>query len=942
MSDLTLITQFIYPADREGTLLLSPDQITAADDILRVTVDGKIYDRVIEGGIRAEHIRCYANGSDQTTNLNTAFGKAIVKQLIFDEPGTNVYVVNGTVTIPNNVIITIKGKNSFGGTGTINGGTWDVADNQQIWASTVTANPYSFVTGYIPPAAWGFFPGTTNDMTPALQKAINYGINSAINKKVLVTILGTYYVQNLVIASYSGGNAQQCTVSIEATTNSTNQAVTFFNNNVNAATIHIQVGQGIDIVNIIFQGIGPDVANFVTAEDAQWTAAVGGGTIRSSRKSPGQCGISIDNFYAIGATNSTITSSADYYPGMSSYYTNTTYSGSTNINIINCSFSRLYVGVAEGISGAPNGEGIRIQGGYGVYVAYLWAAGQLQSRENTINNFYFIFGHTFITNYGWGTGIGDMPSVNNSNINYLKYMFTCLGNFTIPRFTTGYSEGIWSLGYHGGQTPIIFDKWNLTLAPNNYIGGSLNGMAPLLLQTSGTFTFSNGNFQAGNYFSGLPFRAQAVYFENSRLECGYPFNANFTTFYDNIKFINVFFFQNGGNIRLDENRNETSFDAGIYTNANQSYLLPGGKIKDATFRTFENVGKKFDLIHANTDNDNTGYAVTVNSTTQTLTFTATNGGIFLMGDVIVTPNSVDYTNDIFDAAPTTLGYVSNVSGNVITLSNIPFGVVNSGNYQMYILRIPRWIGHTLGTLTSGNNTITSVISDGAFIAGDRIKGIGIIEGTYVISNSGTSIVMSTNATANGSLIQLSDASIKITANDTTFYYAGGNYNYDLLPLIWFVGDELKNLTTGIQSLGRYCVQAGKATTGNLPTWFTVNKTPSSTANTTIASGGLGLQGLGIGNDLILSNLYFDGANFRYIGTGVANVLQFFNGGIIIYTAPSGTGGTVATVTQKFAIDINGIVSVANTPNYASNALAISGGLIATNFYRNGDNVCVVH
>ena len=34
--------------------------------------------------------------------------------------------------------------------------------------------------------------------------------------------------------------------------------------------------------------------------------------------------------------------------------------------------------------------------------------------------------------------------------------------------------------------------------------------------------------------------------------------------------------------------------------------------------------------------------------------------------------------------------------------------------------------------------------------------------------------------------------------------------------------------------------------------------------------------------------------------------------------------------------------VVGLPSYASNAAALSGGLTAGAFYRNGDNVCVVH
>lgn len=46
--------------------------------------------------------------------------------------------------------------------------------------------------------------------------------------------------------------------------------------------------------------------------------------------------------------------------------------------------------------------------------------------------------------------------------------------------------------------------------------------------------------------------------------------------------------------------------------------------------------------------------------------------------------------------------------------------------------------------------------------------------------------------------------------------------------------------------------------------------------------------------------------------------------------------------QSAGIDDSGRLYLANVPVYASNALAVAGGLIVGTVYRNGDNLCIVH
>lgn len=709
-----------------------------------------------------------------------------------------------------------------------------VDDSVMVIHSATGHGTFSRVYNYIDPLWFGAIPDDGVDDSYPMQKAINFAINSPIVKQVLITRIGRYQVHDLIGAKYSGGQSQQCTFSIVAPMNSNGLGVSFYNSFPQSATIHLQQTLGVDLVNISFEGIGADINDFANALDATWavsSVATGSQALRSNKKAP-YAAVVVDDLYAVGAYNCTYSSTTDYYPGVPlSYYTNTNYAGSTNINMNNCVFSRMYVGVAEGLSGAPNGEGIHINGGFGIFVAYQWVAGQLQSRENTIEHFYFIFGQAFITNYNWGTGIGDLPTVSNSNINYLKYMMLQgTGNFSTPRFKNGYSEGIWSIGANFGSTPTSFDGWNLTMLPNDLDPAHLVGRASVIFQ-GGMFSFRNANFQAGNYYAALPFNCTQVEFDNVYMESGLPINVNTSFFNDNISFHNVHFFGAGKNFNLTEGRNVNALDAVIYSSSDKTYLLPGSKITDTKQQTFERIGNKFDKIQGNPDVYNSGYTISVNTATQSLSFTAANSGIFQAGDVIYTTGSIDYTGDPFTANGASLGYVSNITGSVVTLSNIPAGIINGTSFQMYIWRIPRWVDHEMGTVTSGSNVITSVISSVSqnFLTGDRINGTGIIPGTWVVSATSTTITLSTNATASNTFVELSDARVKMTANTTPFPYFGAYYNYSLMTTIWFSGDELLNGSAGTPWKW-YVTTGGKMGSGTPPTFQPIGEVSSANLN----------------------------------------------------------------------------------------------------------------
>lgn len=72
----------------------------------------------------------------------------------------------------------------------------------------------------------------------------------------------------------------------------------------------------------------------------------------------------------------------------------------------------------------------------------------------------------------------------------------------------------------------------------------------------------------------------------------------------------------------------------------------------------------------------------------------------------------------------------------------------------------------------------------------------------------------------------------------------------------------------------------------------------------------------------------------YIGTITGGGFAMIAGGALAFTAYNTAGGT--------RVDFVNPMRIANMPSYASNAAAISGGLLTGDLYRNGDNLCIVH
>lgn len=678
-------------------------------------------------------------------------------------------------------------------------------DDSVMYIRKAGGGTYEMVYDYVDPWWFGFIPGTGTDMTSKLQKAVNFAINSTKSHKIIITHNGTYIVNDLIIAKYNGSNqSQQVTLSMEALAPADDDGVKFYTNNGNSATIHIQTAKGVYIKGIVFKGPRPDlVQNFVTGD---WTNS---GAIRSNAYSP-NCPISIDNLFT--GANTVLTSSSQYYPNVpASYYLNTTYQGSSNIILEDNVYELFYAGIAQGLSNCPQGENIKVKHGYGYDIKHFWISGQLQSRENTIEDFFFFNGDAFLTNVGYGSGLGDLPAVIGGNINNCKYLFQAQSDFTHVRFSGGYSEAIWSLGKSTSNNPVNFDNWSYTSLDNDLISGGITASSPVWVEAK-SLSWKGGYIRGSNYNTGFPMSVYQAEFTGGVVIGGnLPFNTN-PEFFDRILFRNAQFTAGHGNTSpfiMSEGENNLAAVADEATYYNR-FLLPGSKFKSRTNRIYTNVGNKIDRISVG---DNT---ITLNTSTRVATFTPATTGKFQVGDMIVVSQTIDYGSDVYTGVPTMLGYISGISGGTVTVSYVPAGFV-SGTYSMYIARVPTFQPHILGTVTSGNDTIKSIISeDGStFTAGASIKGFGIPAGAYVAATGSTWIKMSVAATSSATATELYDARIQISTTNEPFDYFGSPTSIFTLGAVWFKGDEIKNVTGG-EPRSWQVTTAGKQGSGNAP------------------------------------------------------------------------------------------------------------------------------
>lgn len=592
--------------------------------------------------------------------------------------------------------------------------------------------------------SFGAIPNDDIDDSDAIQAAVDKAIRTGISS-IIKLEPGIYNIhKGIILANQSSeGNYKFINLTLSGhvpafTHEQRFGASTVFHSRTPGFTLAIQNGRNCLIENIVFEGSGlqpNSVKEIFEFTDKEWE---GSGKSRTNRYSP-HCAIVIDPFHRNIPVK-------DYYPGYNGFYSNTSNGGTSMLTIRGCSFSRYFIGIANNpTNGVNNGDNIRSENCYVSHCHTFWAAGQTQSRCNSINNVYANSIHTFVSGVEIGNMQGTPPFLSNVNIaGFCKFVFNVNTLFSGVYMEQSYLENIWSLGIALGTT-VSFDKCQIQF----FIPGNEIYAPPFHLFSAATVNFSNCGIE---YFSNctvlapIIMRARALQISGGWIEGG-VITANGITNEGGEDMHNVFF----ENVVLKcqgSLAGRTSFVRPIENIANE--IFTGGEsLKSHDHSVFKNIGNTFQLYHIG------DLSFSINHTSKTGSFKIKNTGMLKPGDNIFSTQAValdDYTAGGYSLS-LAMGYVSHIEGEEVFLKNIPEGL-KSGILRLYVVEYPVFIPPLWGNIQINNSTITEIISySDSFYPrkGTRIQMEGIPQGTYVIDSdpANRSITLSNKAVISG-------------------------------------------------------------------------------------------------------------------------------------------------------------------------------------------------
>lgn len=125
------------------------------DGIFYKTVGGKYYKIANNGNIRALNAGVLADGTDQTSRINTILGNSRVHELIFDAYNGSINIA-GAVTVPSEKKLVFKNGCKLIGTGSVSGGIIECDDLKQCFGGSVVVT--NLLNKIVSVRWWGAYP----------------------------------------------------------------------------------------------------------------------------------------------------------------------------------------------------------------------------------------------------------------------------------------------------------------------------------------------------------------------------------------------------------------------------------------------------------------------------------------------------------------------------------------------------------------------------------------------------------------------------------------------------------------------------------------------------------------------------------------------------------------------------------------------------------------
>lgn len=645
--------------------------------------------------------------------------------------------------------------------------------------------------------------GDGSDDATAINNAIQFCIGQ--NGTTLQFLHAVYSIASpLLCFSWSAGAFAFFSLTLKGrsapyiTSKSTSIVLTY----VDRPALIIQAARNICVENLAFigganNGAQPSYTNLLN--DGGATPWWNTGAARDQPFSP-YAGIAIDPF-----CNGVPTDGG--YPGLSSYYTANT--GTSGVFLTNVKCAGFIVGVTVSTSGGGTQLGDNMVfnrcslGGCKVSVA----VGQSQDRGVMIRDPFVLGCQAFIDTKRYGAGTGGCPTIEGGIIDFVKWLMNVTtGNYQNGCLRSIFCESIYSLGFFSGNFPLDIEQCFFkfltaagagTAAADNHLTaqGAVNVRGGVWSQYDNTARCLS---IANNVGGGFRVRFDGVTFDNTPI---------FNDASNSIDVVGCKFRYTNGSYGMSDNF-VGSF-ATIASRTQTAMLTQGGKLTEGA----NNSRRVWTDQEGPVSNFIEIAAITITSP-GVATFTPANAGFYRAGMAVqvitnaFTPWNGNNPSDLtISSINTQIGYVTGISGGVVTIGEVPLSVAN-GSYQLGTFQYLPLRQRTVATTASGSPNLTGVNPTNSFAVGDRIRGAGIPEGAYVNANDfAGNITLSVNATATAT-VPVYSARVQMNGLAAAAPTTG----------VWFQGDYMKNTAPTVDGNSNMLAGWEVTATGSPGTW----------------------------------------------------------------------------------------------------------------------------
>ena len=574
----------------------------------------------------------------------------------------------------------------------------------------------------------------------AIQKAINYLLVNTAVGRTLYFPAGTYKISRpLLIARLEEGIYRHVSINLQGPASAKDLATGVaciaptYNNTF---AIGVQLGKGVLIKDLLIRGkfIFPNRLNAIqvdTLSAEEWTD----GVTRDNRLSP-YAGIVIDPF-----SDSTVFTNSDMYPGLHAYYRRgMNRSGSTAVQIIECSIINFIVGVLITPSNQQNGELIDVIDCDISDNKVAYAMGQAQSKECHVSRIK-CWGatHTIFDNMGYGNWHGDgaaVPMVDGMNIaGWTKQLCRIRAASFSGVFRNVYAEGLFRLGYVGGGATIAFEDCQLDFS-------TLDAGTPypdfIVAGSGASFHGCTLRHYMGNVGIRLVLSGTNDYFEGGVMnEPPATVSLNGCGMCPTPNFKNIVMYYSGGILgnsnlgittttRPQGGSNAMGRDP-VYFGNTYLYRDPFGGV-DLLYKYTYNTSYERTValsgqpvLHVNKSNW-TGYFKLIK---------ASDAGCLKPGDLILT-TGLRYQDQFSkeDALSNPVGFVHHIGHDTVYLAYLAYGMKEGMTLDLWMDYYVNQNGGLTGDLAAGSNTLVHVQGDFPTV-GERLDIPMLPAGAYV-------------------------------------------------------------------------------------------------------------------------------------------------------------------------------------------------------------------